>query len=130
MTAPKSEARPIRPLGVGLGLFALLLQLILPVSLAIASVNAGPDSYRFGLCLSNGGNRIILGFDDPADTSQSFDCPFCIAAKHIPLSMPERGALHLTEPGFQLFHYPMPANHMARSDIAQQRPWIRGPPTF
>lgn len=130
MTARKSVVRPIRSVGVGFGLFALLLQLILPVSLAVASVNAGPDSYRFGLCLSNGGNRIIFGFDDPADTSQSFDCPFCIAAKNLSHGTTTPVGVALPQPTVRHFHYPVPPDHTARLTATQQQYWIRGPPVF
>lgn len=129
MTAPKSALRPIRFIGVGIGLFALLLQLLLPVGLAVASDGSGSDFSRFGLCLSDDGKRLFLGFDDPSDASPSYDCPFCISAKETPHGVPAGDVAALALPQARAFHYIKVSDVHAASHETLYRPWIRGPPS-
>ena len=129
MTARKSVLRPIRSFGVGFGLFALLLQLMLPIGLAIASDGQG-DTGRFGLCLSNDGRRLFLGFDEQSEPSRSYDCPLCISAKIASAALPPTDVVVLAMPTARIFHHPPLANTRYSTLETNLRPWIRGPPAL
>jgi len=116
-----------QPFGVGLGLFALLLQLMLPLGLAVAS-EGGADASRFGLCLSDDGRRLFFGFDEPSGSSRSYDCPLCVWAKNIQTGFPSSDTVALTLPQSRFFHYASPVDISLSLEDIHQRPWIRGPP--
>lgn len=128
MTVLRSPRSPSRSIGVGIGLFALILQLLLPMGLAVAS--AGYESYSspFGLCLSDDGRRLFLGFDDPSETNRSYECPLCIATKDAPVALPSDGRAFNRAPQEHTYHYPRQINDKAAFTAPVHQHWIRGPP--